>query len=35
MVRGLLLPNYEDWAMNSISREPTSRSFIRKLTLQN
>jgi len=35
MVKGLLLPNYEDKAMNSISCEPTSRSFIRKLTLQN
>jgi hypothetical protein len=35
MVRDLLLPNYEDWAMNSISRKPRSRSFIRKLTFQN
>ncbi len=35
MIKGLLLPNYEDWARNSISCKPVSRSFIRKLTFQN
>jgi hypothetical protein len=35
IVRDLLLANYEDWASHSISPNPGTRSFIRKLTFQN